>query len=547
MGSDKLAIAVSVTIGGTVHRIAGGDVRELELQLTSFGMTGRVAFEVADNRGAGGRETDALLAEIGKPGLIEVELSITAIPTDQPIDGAPAPLVVKGLVRERSVGEHDTAATRGVAVLSRRYELELVDPPRLLWSQHHPVELVTNKSLRDVIAAHKGDRITVDDKWDAALAPVLPMIFLGLDPAHHRASFYDFMMWLVDTRNGVWAWDHRTNTVRLSAAKVDPADPIKPWRREVGDPRTSWPEVPRQTVWVRNSFTENPSTSKADITPSAVAGVRHDFLITTPIADEATTRLTRERGRVITRGPVTTLRYDRFPAQPYLPGDLVELAADHGWSAAFTAAGKPLRCIELHLSARAQGGRDTHLGPGAAYEVAVTTVLEPKEETYVALPRYAVPRYPLRAEGKIVSEIGEASELTWQVYTDEKTSIDGYKVAVPLWKDGDAPPQIAAPFDPGFTAGQLYLTAYKGSRVLLELELDRATIVRFLDWRPGARLPADGQGDGLLLGKSPTSSTALTHTYEDTKPVFRLLRTNDKDVELLEIKEGSLRLQVKPS
>jgi hypothetical protein len=71
--------------------------------------------------------------------------------------------------------------------------------------------------------------------------------------------------------------------------------------------------------------------------------------------------------------------------------------------------------------------------------------------------------------------------------------------------------------------------------------------VRFLDWRPGARQAVDGQGDALVLGKSPTSSTALTHTYEDANPVFRLLRTNAKDVELLEIKEGSLMLQVKPS
>ena len=73
----------------------------------------------------------------------------------------------------------------------------------------------------------------------------------------------------------------------------------------------------------------------------------------------------------------------------------------------------------------------------------------------------------------------------------------------------------------------------------------RAAEERFLEWRPEARLPMEGQGDQLLLGKSTKSFTSVEHRYEEEKPVFHILRTNDKDTAIIKISEGALMLRVK--
>ena len=74
---------------------------------------------------------------------------------------------------------------------------------------------------------------------------------------------------------------------------------------------------------------------------------------------------------------------------------------------------------------------------------------------------------------------------------------------------------------------------------------ERAWIERFLDFRPEARLPMDGQGNHLLLGKSEKSFTSVQHRYDENKPVFHIQRKNDKDTAIIQISEGSLLLRVK--
>jgi hypothetical protein len=116
-----------------------------------------------------------------------------------------------------------------------------------------------------------------------------------------------------------------------------------------------------------------------------------------------------------------------------------------------------------------------------------------------------------------------------------------YKVKIPLFADQVIP----APFNPNLLPGHFYFPAYKGERVLVALDLKRAWIKRFLDWRTGARLPQDGQGVHLLVGKTPESGTSIKHFYTDDKPVFLMQRTNDKDTQKLQLDEGTLLIVVK--
>src|SRR5262249_55299655 len=157
----------------------------------------------------------------------------------------------------------------------------------------------------------------------------------------------------------------------------------------------------------------------------------------------------------------------------------------------------------------------------------------------------------------VVSETGDDGdeeqekppEETYQIYTDSTTSLDQYKVAIPLFptksegegeegggaggggaggggggEEGESDPgkSVVIPFLPTTFPGHFYCPAYKKERVLVALSFRSAEIVQYLDWRAGARLPADGQGDHLLLGKKDKDQTSLSHTYVDAKPVVTL-------------------------
>ena len=74
--------------------------------------------------------------------------------------------------------------------------------------------------------------------------------------------------------------------------------------------------------------------------------------------------------------------------------------------------------------------------------------------------------------------------------------------------------------------------------MLVALDFQRAWIKRFLDWRTGARMPQDGQGVQLLVGKTPENGTALSTSTRTTSPCSCMQRTNDKDTQKIEINEG---------
>jgi hypothetical protein len=148
---------------------------------------------------------------------------------------------------------------------------------------------------------------------------------------------------------------------------------------------------------------------------------------------------------------------------------------------------------------------------------------------------------PRVAEGFIVSEVGEDEDETWHAYTDSSTSLDRYQVRMPLWEDQI----ITVPFEPGLLPGHFYFPAFKGERVLVTMDLEHSTLKRFLDWRAGARLPADAQGVHLLVGKTGESNTSMKHYYEEGNPLFLLKRTHEQDTVTLKLREGGLMLEVK--
>jgi hypothetical protein len=539
---DRLRLQLTLRAGGQAHTVAGGDVLDFDVALHSHGVEGTVTFAVADDQSYGGRQKDQLLAGFLEPDLIELELTISAVHSDAGGEARPAPLTVRGLVCERTLVERDYAATRQDGVLERVYQVRFGDPARVLWSQHQPCQLHVGKSLRQVLDAHKGGLVELDYEWDDELASVRPQLFLGLGASEPPTSFYDFVVWFADTRNGCFGYDHARHRYHLRAAKPAPGATVHLFRTEVEASTLRWPAVPRHGIAVLNSYSESPA-QKAGQQPRATAGVRQERLVRTPIAGDVDAAVTLAGARVKVRGPELELACSRLPSQPFVPGDLVVLDADHGFAPKGLLARQPFRAVSVRLTGRAPEDADAgHLAPDRVYALRLDAVLERQEETFVHLPPYLPPRYPALVEGRVVSEA--EGDQSWQAFKDAASG-DRYRIEIPLWTEDEKPVQVVAPFEPGSSPGQLYLPAYKKQRVLVALELERASIARFLDWRPGARLADGGQGDQILLGTSPTSNTAISHAYQDSQPVFRMLRTNAKDMALVEMKEGALLIQVK--
>jgi hypothetical protein len=539
---DRLAVSLTLTLGSTAHTIPPGSIKFFELELRSWGLEGRVEFLVADNQAAGGTVSDAILTDFLGQDLAEVSLELKTNYTHLPTAPTPTALEVKGLVVDKSLVELPAADVKGAPLIYRRYGVRFQDAARLLWSQHYPCVLYTEKTMKDVVEAHKGEKISLTYDWQAGMATTLPMIFLGHSPEPGAASFYDFLLWYIDTRNGVLTYDYSAQGYAISETKDSSGTAMDLQAQEIAEVEVIFPEIPRYNVSVLNSYAESPKTE--DITQEqAASGIRQDVLLRTPIDDEVTARKTLETARLKLRGLEVELSWRRFPATAFAPGALVKLPSTKGFAAAGVPASETFRVRSLHVRGEAiQAGPDAeNQDPNAGYHFSMSTRLELKDETYAELPAYTAPRYPRFVEGKIVSEVGEDADETWQAYTDSTTSVDSYKVKIPLWENQI----ITVPFNANLLPGHFYFPTYKGARVLVAMDFQRAWLKRFLDWRAGARMPADGQGVQLLMGKKTTSSTAMKHYYDgDAKPVFQLHRINDKDTAKIEIKEGSMLIVV---
>jgi hypothetical protein len=539
---ERLAVTLTLTIGGKAHKIIAGNIKRFALDLGSWGFEGEVEFLLTDNQGRGGKEKDALLADFLKPDLVEVALEVKAVLPETSAQPTHTALKVKGFVSEKTLVEDAVATGDSDLILHRRYGIRFLDAARLLWRQHYPCALYTSKTVQQVLEAHKGDKIQLAYDWSDVLGSQHPMLFVGLEP-RRGASFYDWVLWFVHEHAGVFTYDYTAQGYKLAAAKDASGTPLQLHASNLSELEVLLPEVIRHDVTVLNATAESPQT-QAVTQKHAVSGIRQDVLLCTPISDEVQARVDLETKRLKARGPEMELVWGSFPEKAVAPGALVKLPPDEAWGAAGAAADKVLRIRSLFLSGEVteeMKEEEVYGDSYALFSFQMRTRLEPKEELHVELPAWQPPAYPRYVEGLIVSEQGAEKDETWQAYTDSATSQDGYKVKIPLYEDQI----IAAPFNPNLLPGHFYFPAYKGERVLVALDFQRAWIKRFLDWRTGARMPQDGQGVQLLVGKTPENGTAIKHYYTDDKPVFLMQRTNAKDTQKIQINEGNLLIEVK--
>jgi hypothetical protein len=545
MGSElgeRLSMSLTLTVGGNTHKVTAGHIKRFALQLWSWGWEGEIEFLLTDTKGRGGTQKDALLADFIQQDLIAVTLELKAALPETSARPSQTALKVQGFVSEKTLAEEAVSTGESSLILHRRYGIRFQDAARLLWRQHYPCSLYTAKTVKDVLEEHKGEKIPLTYDWDAGLGTSHPLLFVGLDP-QGGASFYDWVLWYVQSHSGVFTYDYTAQGYAFTGAKAATGTPMRFHEDNLERLEVLLPEVIRHDVTVLNAVAEGPQRQPVTQT-QAVSGIRQDVLLCTPIADEVQARVDLETARLKARGPELELTWRSFPEKAFAPGALVKLPADDAWGAAGLAKDAVLRVRSMSLSGEGTPEMESEVY-GDDYTLfasfRMSTRLEPKEEPSVDLPAWQAPPYPRYVEGLIVSEQGEDAHETWQAYTDPDTSLDDYKVKVPLFADQIIP----APFNPNLLPGHFYFPAYKGERVLVALDWKRAWIKRFLDWRTGVRMPQEGQGVQLMVGKTPESGTALKHFYTDDKPVFLMQRTNAKDTQKIQLNEGTLLIQVK--
>jgi hypothetical protein len=535
---ERLAVELTLTIGGVEHVIPGGAVKHVELDLELYGFTGTIELVLQDDVEHGGGFSDELRPGFLSPALAEVRVSLAPVFDQAEAAASPEPLVLSGLVTRRSLAE---LQYRGAdrPILARRYRFSFADPARVLWTQHFPCRLYTQRSLAQVIDEQLGDKITIRHDW-AEVDQTRPLLFIHL-PVEHGASFYDFMIWYADRRGGFFTYDYAAPGYVLQADRGGQAEPVGLFGDDIEAIELVVPQTPAHSVEVVNTYAESPRTAAIPQDQAATA-VRHDRLMRSSIAQDVDDRVALEKLRLIVPKFEAELSFARMPVVRLQPGLLVELAAANRWSARSELVGVTWRVQRLRLRATAGDAPDDHdlQMPSTTYRVELDARLEQEDDLRPQHPPFRRPRYPGHVEGKVVSEKGEAGQKTYQTYRNDETSLDEYMVKVPAWADQ----QVSAPFIPSQGSGNVYLPSYRDERVLLAIGLEHARIARLLAWRDGATLSMDVKGEQILLGKSETSNTSINHIYEDDKPVFNVARTSASDTGLIQISEGTLTLRV---
>lgn len=536
MFTDSLEMKLKLTVGNQAFDIPGGNIKTLELDLHPYGFTCLTSFWVSDEE-----SSDELFPLFTKQDLIEVRLE--AAPRFKPQKPKSETLILQGLVTKKDILTERTIENvplKRDPVLYRHYRIAFADPAYVLWRQHFPCDLMTNKSVKDLLEAHRGSHVTLKNDWDV-LNQEFAINTLPLGTEENTASFYDFVFWFVSSQNGVLTYDSNKDVYTLSADKPNGGKSVTMDKLDVEDYRIEFPPTIRHNSTVLNSYTENAQRGSIE-QHQAVDGVCHDHLVRYSIPDDIEQRSQLEEEKLKIREHEISLTFRRFPQLTYRPGCLFNFDGD-GWSDDIFPHRKVYRVRNIFLDAKAAAEEITedHNMPYAGYNIEMTSQLELESEPWVCLPEFITPVWPIHVEGKVVSEQEGDDAETYQIYQDADTSQDQYKVAIPLWKNQ----QVVLPFEPNFFTGHFYFPNYKNARVLVALDFHSGRIERFLDWRAGAHLPMETQGNHILFGKTANSRTSVQHTYVDNKPELNIKRTSDNDTETIKMVEGNLILETK--
>ena len=530
MFSDRLELTLTLSIAGRVFTLPAGCVRDVAVSAKAWGFEGSAAFVVSSEI-----EEDTLLAAFETRDRIDVKIAIRTRPLDNPEDTSDRKVSFSGIAIDRRIVETVTDELTGSPILERRYELTVRDALAFLWSAHRPLDLLANASMTDILERHTPAGTTLDidlprfeEKQDVFFVPLH-----GEAPA----SFYDFVVGFVDETGGVLEHAATAGTYRIGAKKKKPKTVTTIGPEELGALCLLPREPRRHSSRVLNHWADG---TKKELVPNtlAVTGVRRDVVAYTFVTAPFTRAVAREKAR-LTEGEhdiAVTLQKcpDRLPA----PGEGAGISEELGDTR--YSSKKTYRVTTLDLHARGPTNEEATLEDvTATFDLDVTIGAELASEPLPRLPGFRRTHTPILVEGRVLSASGDDDDRTFFVGANDSTNAWQLRCHIPLWNV-----DIVVPFEPGFFPGHFFFPPYKGQRVLVALERDRAKIHAYLDWAANGRTPMSAQGNRMALGYRDGNGTTVDHSYVDAKPQLVIERKLAGDFERVEMRENTVFFHV---
>lgn len=536
MFTDRIKATLTLTIGTTSFTVRAGDLIAFHLAMEPWGFAASAEFWLVSTAAA---NEDTLFAQF--VGLDAVTATLALQRALEEPDETTTALTVKGLVTTKAVVERVQSDVLGGPVLQRKYTIHFADRGGVLWRQHRPTALYVDSTITALLAANTPAGVTIEASTWPGASVTRPILALGLGVDDGSASFWDFLGWLVERENAGLYYDVASGAYAITSLKPPGVSTVHLRREHIATVETVFPTVRRDKVAVLNAFSEAATRTKDVLNPHGVVGVRRDYLTRSSIEADITTRAALEGGRARQREPEVVVCFAQFPTTPVVPSAKVDLG--EGFATTVFQSGKTYRALTVTIDAHAdekEAGKNRD-DDSASYSVHYEARLETSSDPVFHAPPHVRPTWPFQVEGKVLSEVGQDTDGTYQSYKDAGNSLDLYKVKIPLWADA----KVIASFEPGMLTGHFYFPVYRDARVLVALDFEHATITGFLDWRPGARLPLDTQGNHILVGKGAKNQTSIKHVYEDQKPALSISRSSNTDLQVITVVEGVIRMETK--
>ena len=533
MSRDALASKLTLTVAGSAFDVPAGNLKRFSFHWDAHGFNAEAEWWLVSLKT---QSEDTLFDSFTTDTLMEVSLHVEQA-FEVPDDTAQA-IVLAGIAVDKWVEEHAFADIADAPVLQRRYGVRFRDRLSALWSQHFPCALYTQKALKDVMAANLPQGATLTCTWPA-LDSVYPVVSLGLGQDGHRVSFHDFVQWLCWRDNGYLQYDAGKDEYELKATRAAVGTTAELDQEDIASVRNVFSECLRAAPSVLNASTLASSKSRSIDNSLAEKGVQSQFLMRSALAADFDSRVTLETARAKQRKPELVLTLARYPQRTLWPATTHK--PGQSFSTKLFGNGREywVRSFSMSAVAVAEDALSNLEDSKNTYDTNMTLCLEQLDDELLRPAPFDAPHWPMLVEGIVVSDVGEQDQGTYQVKVDENTSLDYYRVKIPVFADQE----IIASFDAAFMPGHFYFPAFRDQRVLIALDFLGARVVRFIDFRPDGRLAADTQGNHLLMGKKLSDGTSFKHTYRDQKPVLAIQRVLDKDTQLISVSDGTILLK----
>jgi hypothetical protein len=529
--NDLLQATLTLTCGDKAHSVVAGAIETIDLTARRYGFECEVGFWVSSEG-----VTDELFASFTGNDVLIASLQLAngtlVLSGDTPVVTA-----FTGYVTARRVRETTSADIQGEPIIERLYTVRWTDAASANWRQHRPLAMYSNSTLASAIAQQAVDGVQLDCDWTTLSLP-REVVCIGLG-GEQPATFYDFIVWLATQYGGVLEFDYQTNGYRLGSDKTPAANSEDIEAETIAAIEVMLQEPKRHSTAVLNPFSDATVCRTPVSNDFAANGVRQDVVAYTPIEATVAMRAVTENSRLKPPLPHVLVTYSQLPTAFCPPGQFRRFG--EGLSPRIHAAGKTYRAIEMRLLCGMPDGEEdaSDLDDAAArFGIDLSVEFERDIDPVPQLPAFTHPKYPVFAEGKFLSASGTATDRTWHIMADDQAAVTRYRVHVPLWNQ-----TVMVPFLPTGESGHFFFPAYKNQRVLLSFDFDQVRIAGFLDW--AGRLALDSQGNQIVMGKRDASSTVVKHQYTDDSPILTIVRTQQGDMQTMELSEGRFFLEVK--